>query len=212
MDRIFPRGVKGTEGPLGFFGKIKRFFSEFSDYNRIANISEIARRYFLMNTFDGIMTILGIIIGSMIAGSSDPTLVIKVSLGTAIAMAVSGIWGAYTAEHTERIREIKELEKATMHKLKNTKIFRAFQTAEFIVAFVDGLSPVIATLAVLTPFLLSAIPIMTKYIASIIISFFILAVLGWFSAKMSKERIVPSVFKMLLAGIISAALGYFILR
>lgn len=212
MDKIFPSGVKGTEGPLGFIGKIKRFFSEFKDYNRIAKIDEIARRYFLMNTFDGIMTILGLLIGSLAAGSKDPGLIIKISLGTTIAMAVSGISGAYIAEHAERIRELKELENATLHKLKNTRIYRAFNTAEFIVALVDGISPVFATIIVLVPFFFSEIPIITMYASSIAISFAVLAVLGVFTAKISKERLLPAVGKMLLAGIISAALGYLILK
>jgi len=212
MDRIFPSGVKGTEGPLGFFGKIKRFFSEFKDYNRIAKIDEIARRYFLMNTFDGIMTILGLLIGSLAAGSKDAGMIIKISLGTTIAMAVSGISGAYIAEHAERIRELKALENATLHKLKNTRIYRAFNTAEFIVALVDGVSPIVATLTVLIPFFFSSIPIKIMYALSISGSFLLLAVLGVFTAKISKERLLPAIGKMLLAGIVSAALGYFILK
>jgi predicted membrane protein (TIGR00267 family) len=211
MDRIFPSGVKGTEGPLGFFGRIKRFFSEFPVYNRIAKIDKIARRYFLMNAFDGIMTMLGLLIGSLAAGSSEPGMIIKISLGTTIAMAVSGISGAYIAEHAERIRELKELENATMRRLKNTRIYRAFSTAEFIVAFVDGVSPIAATIIVLIPFFFSALPIKMMYALSIAISFAVLSVLGAFTAQISKEKLLPAVGKMLLAGIASAGLGYFIL-
>lgn len=191
---------------------MRRFFSEFRDYNRIAKIDKIVRRYFLMNTFDGLMIILGLMLGSMISGLSEPELVIKVSIAAAIAMAVSGIWGAYMAEHAERARELKKLERVTMHKLRNTKIERAFYAASIIVAFVDGISPVLATMAVLIPFFIPGISIMAMYMASIAIAFSILALLGLFTAIVAKERIVPSIIRMLLAGVLSAVLGKVILR
>jgi predicted membrane protein (TIGR00267 family) len=190
---------------------MRRFFSEFRDYNRIAKIDKIVRRYFLMNTFDGLMIILGLMLGSMISGLSEPELVIKVSIAAAIAMAVSGIWGAYMAEHAERARELKKLERVTMHKLRNTKIERAFYAASIIVALVDGISPVLATMTVLIPFFIPGISIMAMYMASIAIAFSILALLGLFTAIVAKERIVPSIIRMLLAGVLSAVLGKVIL-
>ncbi|MCX6710269.1 MAG: hypothetical protein NTV63_04970 [Candidatus Woesearchaeota archaeon] len=196
----------------GIFAKIRRFFSEFRDYNRIAKIDEIARRYFLMNTFDGVMTILGIIMGSMFSNSGNPRLIINVGIGAAVAMAVSGIWGAYTAEHTERIRELKNLEKATLRKLKNTKIARAFGTAEVIIAVIDGISPLTATFIILVPFFFTALSISTMYTLSIAIAFSVLAILGVFTAVISKERIMPSVFKMILAGTVSAIIGKLLIK
>jgi len=71
---------------------------------------EIARRYFVMNSFDGALTILGIIIAVYLSGQNNPGVIITSSLGASIAMAVSGIWGAYSIEKAERQRVLKELE------------------------------------------------------------------------------------------------------
>jgi len=200
------------EKRMGIFAKIRLFFSELREYNKIAKIDEIARRYFLMNVFDGVMTILGMIMGSMFSNSGNPHLIINVGIGAAVAMVVSGIWGAYTAEHAERIRELKGLEKATLRKLKNTKIARAFGTAEVIIAFIDGISPLTATFIILVPFFFTALSLDTMYTLSIAIAFSVLAILGVFTAVISKERIMPSVFKMILAGALSAIIGKLLIK
>jgi len=35
------------------------------EYNKLANISEIARRYFAMNAFDGVLIIIGVLNGKL---------------------------------------------------------------------------------------------------------------------------------------------------
>ena len=37
------------------------------EYIKISNVGEISRRYFVMNAFDGALTMLGVIIGAHIA-------------------------------------------------------------------------------------------------------------------------------------------------
>ena len=46
----------------------------------------IAKRYMIMNSFDGSLTALGIIIGSFLAGVRDPQTLILAGLGASIAM------------------------------------------------------------------------------------------------------------------------------
>ncbi|MGQ9538834.1 MAG: hypothetical protein ACUVTE_04530 [Candidatus Bathycorpusculaceae bacterium] len=59
-------------------------------YLHITKASDIARRYFVMNGFDGAMTIFGIVLGSWIAGVSKPEVILLAGLGACLAMGVSG--------------------------------------------------------------------------------------------------------------------------
>lgn len=185
-----------------------RFLDRYKEYNKIAKISEIGRRYFAMNSFDGILTIMGILLGSYFAGISNTRVIITTSLGACIAMGISGIWGTYLTEEAERNKSIKELERATLHKFKNTKIQKAAKFATAVVAIIDGVSPFVAALIVVMPFiLLPFLKIQLLYIISIIIAFTLLALLGIFLGKISKENVIKSGFKMLLAGLVCVLLS-----
>ena len=81
---------------------IKKFLKNYKEYDKIANISEIGRRVFANNSFDGILTIMGILLGSFYANITDASIIIKTGLGASIAMGVSGAWGAYYTEEAER--------------------------------------------------------------------------------------------------------------
>ncbi len=182
------------------------------DYNRIAKIEKIARRYFVMNAFDGVLAILGILMGSM-AVSATPTVVISTGIGAGIAMGVSGIWGAYLTERAERQLELRELERATLSKLKGTKIGRAANAAVFVIAFIDGLAPFLASLIVLSPFLFlrGALPIQSLYVASISLAFISLFLLGVFLGRLTRENIIRTGLIMILAGVVSAGLSSLLL-
>ena len=182
------------------------------DYNRIARIDRIARRYFVMNSFDGVLAIMGILIGSLIAGAGRET-VLKTSIAAGIAMAVSGVWGAYLTERAERQKELHDLEKATLSKLGKTQIGRAANAAVIIIAIIDGVAPLISALAVISPFFLmqKIVPLQSLYYISVGIGFFLLFTLGIFLGRLSKESIIKTGIIMLLAGVVSLALNYLLL-
>ena len=75
------------------------------EYDKLANIGEIARRYFAMNAFDGVLTIIGVLMGNFMAGVQEPRIVVSTGLATCVAMGVSGLWGAYLTEAAERKRD-----------------------------------------------------------------------------------------------------------
>jgi len=88
-------------------------------YGEMTDLGEIARRYFVMNFFDGVLTVLGLVIGSFILfidknPDNNPTSlqVIIPALATAIAIGISGISGGYLSERAERKRNIIEMHKA----------------------------------------------------------------------------------------------------
>ncbi|MBS7635721.1 hypothetical protein KEJ37_00005 [Candidatus Bathyarchaeota archaeon] len=58
----------------------------------------MARRYFVMNGFDGAMTIFGIILGSWMVGVIKPEVILLAGLGACLVMGVSGFFGAFMVE------------------------------------------------------------------------------------------------------------------
>jgi len=62
-------------------------------YLHITKASGIARRYFVMNGFDGAMTIFGIVLGSWIAKVTKPEIILLAGFGACLAMGVALIDG-----------------------------------------------------------------------------------------------------------------------
>jgi len=93
---------------------LRRIIDRLQRYNQVANIGVIARRYFAMNAFDGVLTIIGVLMGNFTAGVEDARIVVTTGLTTCVAMGISGLWGAYLTEGAERQRELLELEGYTL--------------------------------------------------------------------------------------------------
>ena len=87
-------------------------------YDDITDFWSIARRYFVNNFYDGMLTVLGIILGffiSILRGSQhtiDSYLVLLTGFATAISMLVSGLSGSYISEKAEQRKLKIELDKA----------------------------------------------------------------------------------------------------
>ena len=87
-------------------------------YDDITDFWSIARRYFVNNFYDGMLTVLGIILGffiSILRGSQhtiDSYLVLLTGFATAISMFVSGLSGSYISEKAEQRKLKIELDKA----------------------------------------------------------------------------------------------------
>ena len=69
-------------------GNARQLMQAVSEYNSIANVAEIARRSFGNNAFDGILTMLGVMMGSFASGVNDPGIVITTGLSTSIAIMI----------------------------------------------------------------------------------------------------------------------------
>lgn len=180
---------------------------------QISKGDEIARRYFVMNGFDGALTTLGIILGVYFVNQLNAKIIISAGIGAGFAMGVSGAWGAFMAERAERIRNKKELEKALFTELDNSVITRASTTAIIVVSIVDALSPVLTTLLSLSPFFLSLFGIIDIVFATwlaIIINLSTLFFLGLFLGKVSKSNILINGILMVGAGGFTAMILYLI--
>lgn len=187
-------------------GRVKKFLS-------ITKSKGIARRYFIINSFDGALTALGIIIGASLA-NADPRLIISAVIGASIAMLISGFTGTYMSERTEKLIELKGIERAVLRKLRKTSLGSAFKTTPFITAAIGGLSPLGAAIFVLIPYLLYLANLFPgKYLlySSIGLCFFFLFMLGIFLGRIAKEQVFLSGLKTMAVGAATALIIYLIL-
>lgn len=87
-------------------------------YAKITNLWAIARRYFVNNFYDGMLTVLGILLGFFAVilnegqSSIDSHLVILTGFGSSISMFMSGLTGSYLSEKAEQKKIKEELKKA----------------------------------------------------------------------------------------------------
>lgn len=170
-------------------------------YNRIANITSIVRRYFAINGFDGVITAIGILVGNFIIGIDEHKHVVIAGVAIIISLGVSGIWSAYYSETAERKREINDLEESTLHNLDKTIISRAQKFAAIVLAFTNGLSPVLTAFIPLTPFLFGKyLSVNICYYIGFGLAFLILFGMGLFLGKISRTNLIISGIKMLIAG------------
>jgi predicted membrane protein (TIGR00267 family) len=187
--------------------KVKRTIKQWKRYHKISDVSKITRRYFVMNAFDGALTMLGVIIGAAVGGILEPRIIITAAVAGSIAMGASGMSGAYMTERAERTKKLKKLEKAMLTDLKDGLHFKSHRFASIFAALVDGLSPAMAALIVVFPFFLSNFRIIADEIAfysSIAITLILLTSLGIYLAKISEESMMKYGIQMLLVGLLTA--------
>jgi predicted membrane protein (TIGR00267 family) len=82
-------------------------------YARITNLWGVARRYFVNNFYDGMLTVLGILLGFFVVLLKDDIAMIETNLiilagfGSSISMLISGLTGSYLSERAEQ-KKIKD--------------------------------------------------------------------------------------------------------
>jgi predicted membrane protein (TIGR00267 family) len=180
------------------------------EYDNLAHIGEIGRRYFAMNAFDGVLTIIGVLMGNLTAGVEKPQIVVSTGLATCVAMGVSGLWGAYLTETAERKRDLDELGRYTLTDLNGTRIGRASRVAVVAVALIDGLAPFLAALVVLIPFFAAGLfPAVTWiYYTSLGMALLALFSLGLFLARISHGNLILSGLRTVVAGVLSILISF----
>lgn len=179
-------------------------------YSEISELGPIARRYFVMNAFDGALTMLGVVIGASMADAAEPSLIIAAGISGSFAMGISGFSGAYMAESAERTKELKDIEKAMCKTMCDESMHKeAAKFATRVTSIVDAVSPAIAALIVISPYMLvnfGFLSMGTAFIASLALTFAILALLGVYLAKVTEENMLWHGLKMLMVGIVTAVL------
>ena len=191
---------------------LRKRIEQWREYNEISEAGKIARRAFANNSFDGVLTMIGVVMGNLVVGVQDASVVLVTGLSTALAIGISGGWGAYLTESAERRHAMDELEQFTLTKLQDTKIGKASRMAVVLVATVDGLSPFFSALLVVLPFFFaSMLPSVTyAYYISIGMALLSLFALGIYLGNISGENVVISGIKTAIAGVTCMALSYFL--
>jgi predicted membrane protein (TIGR00267 family) len=176
--------------------------AELAEYRRIAEVDEIGRRVIANNGFDGVLTMIGVLMGSWVAGVRDPRIVISTGLATCMAMGISGAWGSYVAESAERKHAMQDLGQAMLRDMSNSKQARASRFAILVITALDGLSPLLAGLMVLLPFLFGDLwgDITYSYIAGLAMASIVLFGLGAFLATVARDNIIRAGMRMIVAG------------
>ena len=188
---------------------IEKTFEKWKQYHRISDVGPISRRYFVMNAFDGALTMLGVVIGAYVAGILEPMPIISAAIAGSIAMGASGMSGAYMTEKAERTKNLKDLERAMLTDLKNGLHHKSHRFATIFTALIDGISPALAAMLVVSPFFMvkpGIIAAETAFFACIFITLAILSILGTYLAKISDESMIKYGAQMLLVGGVTAFL------
>jgi predicted membrane protein (TIGR00267 family) len=190
--------------------RFREALTRIREYDDLVHISEIGRRYFAMNAFDGVLTIIGVLMGNLMAGVDEPRIVVSTGMATCIAMGVSGLWGAYLTEAAERRRDLVELGRHTLTDLSDTRIGRASRAAVAVVALIDGLSPFMAALVVLIPFFTAGLfPAVTwAYYSSLGMAMLTLFGLGLFLGRVSQGNLISYGIRTVIAGVISIVISF----
>ncbi|RLC81629.1 MAG: hypothetical protein DRJ03_09055 [Chloroflexi bacterium] len=190
-------------------GPLAQSINNIREYERIAGFSKIARRALANNSFDGVLTMIGVLMGNYLGDVDSANTVIRIGIATSVSIGVSGLWGAYLAESAERGRELAELERISLTNLSKTKIGRASRVAVIVVSLVDGISPLVSSLIVLIPFFFAPLigNIMVSYALSIIVGLLGLFGLGMFLGHISERSLIGYGLRTIVAGIAAIAIN-----
>jgi predicted membrane protein (TIGR00267 family) len=171
----------------------------------------IARRYFVVNGFDGALTLLGLNIGFYVSGDTDLVVIISACLGATVALGVSGISSAYISESAEREQELLQLERAMARDLTDTAHGAARRYIPMFVALVNGLAPFSIGMLIMLPLWLASADVampLTPVSASIAVALFILFLLGIVIGHIRGSNWLWSGIRTLLIALITAVIIY----
>ncbi|MFX1567776.1 MAG: hypothetical protein ACFFCV_05345, partial [Promethearchaeota archaeon] len=145
----------------------------------MSDLGIIARRKFFNNAFDGALTCAGIISGIFILFLSEPSTfetqdVLITGFATALAIGISGLWGAFLSEEAERKKKVIDMKKdmaevdedleypKMLHvkqkyikgnkKKPKSLLEKAEKFATIVASLVDGAAPVLGSSLPLIPF------------------------------------------------------------
>lgn len=162
---------------------LKEFFQLLHD-------NQIMRRYIVMNSFDGALSVFGILLAFWMAGVRDANLVLVSAIGVTFATGISGVWGGYLAEKAERKHELSELKRLNPDEnIEKRRI--EFKRIAILMGLSNGLSSTIVGLLIMSPFFLVSIEIYSitaAFLTAFILLALVLVFIGVFTAHIAKEN------------------------
>jgi predicted membrane protein (TIGR00267 family) len=164
------------------------------------------RRYFVVNGFDGALTMLGLLTGFHLSGNIALDVVIGACLGAAVALGVSGLSSAYLSESAERRRALTELESAMVADLSDSAHGVAAHLLPLLVAIVNGMAPLLMSLIIITPLWLARNGVLLPLAplqSAIAVAFLCIFGLGIFLGRVGRTSWLWSGLKTLLVALIT---------
>ncbi|MGD8782879.1 MAG: hypothetical protein PVF28_03085 [Thioalkalispiraceae bacterium] len=180
---------------------------------QITRTHGIIRRYFVVNGFDGALTMLGLIIGFLVSAPADLSVIINACLGAAIALGMSGISSAYISEAAERRHELLKLEEAMATDLQESAHGAAARWVPMLIALVNGLAPLLISIIIIIPLWLAQwgviLPLSPLY-SAIVMAFLLIFLLGVFLARIANISWLRSGLQTLIVAGVTVGLIYLI--
>jgi predicted membrane protein (TIGR00267 family) len=215
--------------------KLKERIRQWKEYSKMSDLGIIARRKFFNNAFDGALTCAGIVSGIFILFFYNPSSyethqVLIPGFATALAIGISGLWGAFLSEEAERKKKVIDMKKDMAEvedesdntnkkpinnkkeKKSKTIIEKAENFATLVASLVDGGAPVLGSSLPLIPFFFGGTLTLFHFIFSYVIIAGFLVYLGIFLGQISGGGRLRYALHLITAGvvtlIISILLGF----
>jgi predicted membrane protein (TIGR00267 family) len=181
----------------------KRFeetFEKYRMYSRMTDLPSTSRRYFVIGFFDGVLTILGMIMGAHLSGQATSGIIISAGIATGLALGISSGWGAYEAEKIEQTITMREKQKAMLLE-NNSAVSKAHLFATYVSSLVHAIAPIPAAFIPLIPyfFMRADEALIPAIVVGLVSLFFVGALMG----KVSKRNLLIAGLRMMLAGLIT---------
>ena len=192
---------------------VPAFYKKLYELITISKSHDIARRYFVVNGFDGALTTLGLLVGFYVSNNKNITIAITACLSAAIALAMSGFSSAYVSEAAERKREFRDLQSAMISDLSSSPHAKASMWMPLLIAITNGISPLLLSLIIIIPLALNVLgyPLpVDPFLGGIGIAFFVIFLLGVFLGSVSGTFWLLSGLQTLIIALITSVIIYFI--
>jgi predicted membrane protein (TIGR00267 family) len=163
-------------------------------------------RNFVRGVIDGILSVLGVIIGSSVSNSSYVVIITGLSIGIAGFMANTA--SALTAERAEIDVYADHIAKSMLVKRKKIRKSRHFEKIlgeTYVRGITDGVGTIFGAIIPIIPFVF-IIELSIALIVAIALSIILLAILGAFIGIISKTNVFRTSLKIATIGVVTSIL------
>jgi predicted membrane protein (TIGR00267 family) len=175
------------------------------------HVGSIIRRFFINTLFDSTFMLLGIIVGSALAGHAGLNVIIVTMLTTSIALGISTGVSVYEAESLEQERKIVDLEKALFTDLTDTSIQKAAKYTIFLATVINFATPLLSCTITVTPFIFAAAGALQTTTAgwiSVALALSTLFGAGVFMGRFGKTNPYKKGLRMVAFGVLAFIIGF----